>query len=183
MHRSTAFQQDDHRTSIGRYGDIFRNRTQQLIATTLASHDTPWQFNATCAWKIPKMNGAEGCKGWRLVHGSPPLAKAFFRYLWNQQDKTDPPHHAYGCIQGRSREEAVLAAQILTWRATNSGHIAISDYHDLRAAFQSFNQSHICNTLGGHYDAETSIFAQHVTKSSFVMQQDAHEDWFQLKGG
>eukprot|EP00969_Alexandrium_andersonii_P278588 12314132-Alexandrium_andersonii.AAC.1 len=49
-----------------------------------------------------------GRRGSRLLHGLDPVGKAFCRHLWSRCTLGDPPRFAYGFIEHRRRESAML---------------------------------------------------------------------------
>eukprot|EP00972_Heterocapsa_arctica_P050498 7426373-Heterocapsa_arctica.AAC.1 len=66
---------------------------------------------------LDKNNGQPGGHGARTIHLVGPMPKAYFKTLQKmKQQNQDPPQHAFGCVAGRRREEAVAIKLITAFK-------------------------------------------------------------------
>ena len=155
--------------AFGFVGDLFRQAVLAFISSILSTLTVPARLVSAVAWLLDKNNNKQECHAWRLIHGMPTFGRAFFAALWKDQPLAEAQHGAVGCIQGRSREEAVAGQMIITHRLNIAGYLSVVDYHDLRSAFQSFTFQQIESVVEGTpVEGDTALFKQYVSKASFV---------------
>ena len=109
----------------------FARWLKRIRTVIRATARTPRLFGRGQTFTPSKNNGKPSCAGLRLIHSMAPLPQAYFKALFMQGRKMQPPRHAYGCVPHRSREEAITAKMVLAWRLKAAGIIAAQVYYGM----------------------------------------------------
>eukprot|EP00974_Lingulodinium_polyedra_P072362 7003184-Lingulodinium_polyedra.AAC.1 len=150
---------------------------RDLFASIRASGSAPRQFNFSLACRVHKKSiSHEGeqyaTEDARTVHAFGSLPKLFMRRVWARLEKPRPPDHAYGCVSGRRREEAILVQACVHWRLVKSGHCTLLRLHDVRNAFPSPDMSAVLECVESMEgdDFAKSMLVQHCTQHITLIQ-------------
>ena len=163
--------------------DPLWERLVHLLACIRAWQLPPWQFNVSRCWTISKGNGKRGRPGARFVHGILTFSKAYMRALWQQQDVSDVPDHAFA-VAGRRREEAIVAQMILSYRLGKKSIAHYNDFEDVANAFPSLLHTKVSESLHhARHVEEASMFIIHATSGVFTLKVDGIDRHFEAGSG
>lgn len=108
----------------------------------------------------------------------PQLPEFFVRVLLDQQSTGALPTHAFGCIAGRSREEAILLQLLVGWRLKHAGLLHQKNLHDINNVFGSVSFDNIKELFEPLDNTDYLLFIQHFVNCVFVMNIDGEDTAF-----
>ena len=123
---------------------LFLQWLQYFIASIFTTGYAPGCWHLVDSCHIDKFNGKTGPKGRRLLFLESPLAKTFYKTLYKDRCKTPTLlDGSFGCLKGRSRDEAIAIVNITGQRAGLAGIGYIQEYYDSANAFLSVSKQEI----------------------------------------
>lgn len=109
-----------------------------FLGTVLASEQVLASFHRCHSWQLPKSNGLAMCSASSMACA---MSKVFYRYLQEQARRRGslpaPPLHAFGCVKGRRREDAIAVQMCVASRLRALGRCAAITCHCIADAFHS----------------------------------------------
>ena len=117
--------------------NAFQDGLRKCLAQVLAERSLPVGLPASACFHVPKSNGRQGCKARRVLHGFSPINKALLSTLWEMQSSRPALDCQFGCVPGRSREEALLIHLVSGYRVGHAGFLVGASYFDMSDAFDS----------------------------------------------
>lgn len=120
-------------STIGLAKDVLR----AIVEGAKVDGALPAACNNNKGFDICKQNQKPGVQGRRALHSMPALSKAWLRSMWRPPT---PGSSSFGCIPGRSREEAVAARLVLGARTRLGGMPTAQVLFDVRNAFPSIER-------------------------------------------
>ncbi len=97
------------------------------VALLLAAWSCSWCFT------LSKANWKKGPVAFRILQTGDAANKAWptaAHRRGKDLSSARSPNSAYGCVEGKSREEAVAAQQALAWRARDIGKSTVISFYD-----------------------------------------------------
>ena len=145
--------------SIKNADPIFK-RVKDILAHNRRTRTLPLQASTSVGTLIDEKNStAEGMAALRLIHGLPPLWRAFSRAkLMMDGSKFAAPYWAFGGVAARRKEELMVTIRLGMWRMRRVGLNFVLKSYDMKNAFAcgdpNLLKEVVSNRCGGGLDED-----------------------------
>ena len=153
---------------------------KSVLAAIRQHQRFPTWWNMSQTYQVPKNNGKKSTMGTRLLHSLCSFSKLWIRAAPTKVKKY--PSDEYGYIPARSRVEALMVGNCVSWRLSRAGRSHTDTKHDLTNAFASVNHSILDKAVTDNYNEnDADILKQR--HSNAIFKIDAHDEHKYFKNG